>query len=324
MKQTTSGVPTPTANICIGKSRIKLYKNAGDLPTYYLEKGQEFQIEIFNPTQNVILARISLNDKPIGQGGLVLNPGERVFLDRYVDVAKKFLFDTYEVSNTEEVKQAIAKNGDFKVEFFKEKTPTYHTYSQSYPNIFINGSNTSITRSCYTNTINTGLAANTPISNSSGSITTTNLNTNLSNTSTTGSFNLTNVSNTTFDSLNDNSAYGQASLSTFTTCDSAPQELYRSFSPEEKSIEKSVPRTRSITKKIETGRVEMGSNSNQSLTPVYKNWESYYFHKIEYKMLPLSQQIVSSKDISVKRYCTNCAHKLKPEFKFCPVCATKI
>ena len=39
MKQTTSGPVSPSANLCIGKSRIKRYNNAGELPTYYLQKG---------------------------------------------------------------------------------------------------------------------------------------------------------------------------------------------------------------------------------------------------------------------------------------------
>jgi len=113
----------PTANIAVNKSRIKIYENDGDMPTYYLQKGQEFQIELYNPTQGTVLAKIFLNNTAISQGGLVLKPGQRVFLDRYLDVAKKFLFDTYEVSNSEETKKAIEKNGDFKVEFFKEQLP---------------------------------------------------------------------------------------------------------------------------------------------------------------------------------------------------------
>lgn len=115
----------PTANIAVNKSRLKVYHNTGDMPTYYLQKGQEFQIELFNPTTDVILAKIILNGNPISQGGLVLNQGQRVFLDRYLDVAKKFLFDTYEVSNSEEVKKAIEKNGDFKVEFYRENVLGY-------------------------------------------------------------------------------------------------------------------------------------------------------------------------------------------------------
>jgi hypothetical protein len=113
----------PTANLAVNKSRVKLYNKQGDLPTYYLQKGQEFQIELFNPTTDAILAKITLNGNVISQGGLVINPGQRIFLDRYLDVAKKFLFDTYEVANTQEVKEAIVNNGDFKVEFYREMKP---------------------------------------------------------------------------------------------------------------------------------------------------------------------------------------------------------
>lgn len=123
MKQQIYAPSVPTANIAVNKSRIKLYSKGVKIPTYYLQKGQEFQIELFNPTSDVVLAKVNLNGKPISQGGLVLNPGQRVFLERYLDVPKKFLFDTYEVSNTEEVKKAIEDNGDFKVEFFKEIVP---------------------------------------------------------------------------------------------------------------------------------------------------------------------------------------------------------
>jgi hypothetical protein len=113
-------VSTPQAFIAVNKSRIKQYDKSSNTPTYYLQKGQEFQLELFNPTTGTILAKIFLNGNAISQGGLVLRPGERVFLDRYIDVAKKFLFDTYEVANTSEVKKAIEDNGDFKVEFYKE------------------------------------------------------------------------------------------------------------------------------------------------------------------------------------------------------------
>ena len=118
-------VATPQAHIAINKSRLKIYDKNSDTPTYYLQKGQEFQLELFNPTVKTILAKIFLNGNAISQGGLVLRPGERVFLDRYIDVAKKFLFDTYEVSNTSEVKKAIEDNGDFKVEFYREYIPNY-------------------------------------------------------------------------------------------------------------------------------------------------------------------------------------------------------
>jgi hypothetical protein len=54
-------VSTPQAFIAVNKSRIKQYDKSGDTPTYYLQKGQEFQLELFNPTTGTILAKIFLN-----------------------------------------------------------------------------------------------------------------------------------------------------------------------------------------------------------------------------------------------------------------------
>ena len=131
MKQSLNAPTVPTAGIAVNKSRLKVYSKGSEMPTYYLQKGQEFQIELFNPTTEVVLAKISLNNTLISQGGLILNPGQRVFLERYIDVPKKFLFDTYEVANTDEVKKAIESNGDVKIQFFREYKPinwSYNTY----------------------------------------------------------------------------------------------------------------------------------------------------------------------------------------------------
>ena len=61
------------------------------------------------------------NGKEISQAGLVIRPGQRIYLERYLDIAKKFKFETYEVEDSNESKEAIAKNGEVKVEFFYEQ-----------------------------------------------------------------------------------------------------------------------------------------------------------------------------------------------------------
>ena len=52
-KQIYEAPKMPSANIAVNKSRIKLYNNTGDIPTYYLQSGTEFSIELFNPTTDV-------------------------------------------------------------------------------------------------------------------------------------------------------------------------------------------------------------------------------------------------------------------------------
>ncbi len=297
-KKTYEAPSVPTAMIAVNKSRLKVYKNTGDMPTYYLQKGQEFQIELFNPTTDVILAKIILNGNPISQGGLVLNPGQRVFLDRYLDVAKKFLFDTYEVSSSEEVKKAIEKNGDFKVEFYRERVPNYLTNNGS---LTINSNNSRGWSGNINNTIG-GYSSSIPngsvnLTNTSGHIGTTALYT-------------SSVSNTFFD---------QNVSNNIPTLDSMDDTLSLDMS----DVTRSSRTLKSRSKSIETGRVEQGSVSDQKVVTVDKKFEYWAFHTVEYKMLPVSQKINTVDDIQVKVYCTNCGAKLGKGHKFCGQCGTK-
>ena len=117
----TYSAPYPTVHLTVKKSRRKQTIKKSQL-IYYLQDGEEFELEIFNPTQTIYKANIFLNDLLIPGGGLVLKPGERVFLDRYLNDPRKFKFETYEVGTSEPVNHAIANNGKVKVEFFKEQT----------------------------------------------------------------------------------------------------------------------------------------------------------------------------------------------------------
>ena len=126
MKNNTIGVhstPKPQAWVAVSNNRQKIYGAKDDL--VYLDNGQEFQIELYNPTSTSYLAKIYLNDKLISSSGLIIKPGQRYFLDRYIDEKKKFLFSTYEVDDTEEVKEAIKNNGKVKVEFYPEQNTGY-------------------------------------------------------------------------------------------------------------------------------------------------------------------------------------------------------
>jgi hypothetical protein len=83
-------------------------------------------------------------------------------------------------------------------------------------------------------------------------------------------------------------------------------------------------RTASLSKKsIETGRVEQGSNSDQTFKYVNKNFEFFAFHTVEYKMLPVSQKVNTAEDINIKRYCTQCGAKVGKTDNFCSSCGKK-
>jgi hypothetical protein len=119
----------PTAQISMNKSRLKIYETTeseGSVNVVYLNDKQEFEIELFNPTQNTIAASVSFNGGIESHQKLIINPGQRVFLERYLDTNKKFKFDTYEVDdNNSAVDNAIAKNGLVEIKFYNEIAQTY-------------------------------------------------------------------------------------------------------------------------------------------------------------------------------------------------------
>ena len=138
MKTTINGYASPCAFVTKGKQRLKQ-----NIDTVYLNNGDEFEIELFNPTQGKVLAKIELNGVSIGNG-IIIRPGERIFLERYLNVAKKFLFETYNVHGTnDQVQKAIEKNGSVEVKFYNE----YVYYNGT---LTLNGG----TSTYYTNTVN--------------------------------------------------------------------------------------------------------------------------------------------------------------------------
>lgn len=127
-----------TASITKNRNRVKVYQDKSNKSQIFLQDGEEFEIELFNPKQNQVLAKIWINDKLISSAGIVLKPGQRVYLERYIDTPEKFTFSTYEVEDSKEAKNAIAKNGFIKVEFYDEYIPSNFGNS-----IWINGSSSS-------------------------------------------------------------------------------------------------------------------------------------------------------------------------------------
>ena len=107
----------PVAYIGTNKNRLKIY----DDKVVFLENGQEFQFEIKNPTKEVIGVNIWINGNLSSTSKLVLKPGESTWLDRYMDNANKYVFETYEVEDSNENRKAIEDNGKIKFEFYREQ-----------------------------------------------------------------------------------------------------------------------------------------------------------------------------------------------------------
>ena len=106
------------ARIAKNKSLLKEYKTSNNPRTVYLNDGEEFQIQLYNPYDYTISAKITLNGTEM-PNELVLRPAERVWLDRYLDNPRKFKFETYEVDNDKSTEKITAKNGLINIDFYR-------------------------------------------------------------------------------------------------------------------------------------------------------------------------------------------------------------
>lgn len=272
--------------IAIDKSLLKEYSTQKSSRTVYLNDGEEFQLQLFNPYDYTVAAKIFINNEKLTHL-LVLKPGQRIWLERYLDHPRKFKFSTYEVEDSPEAGFATRNNGTVKVEFYKERTrnnssiyvyngdfswkPNHQPY---YPiddrilyysdcsNLGINGANTVLGASC------------------------------------------------------DIAASSACYCSSVTTGDSAATFEFTSSLADADRFEPQ-------SKGIETGRIEKGSHSNQDFENVDLDFYTYSFNTEELLILPTSRKVATAKDLQ-KVYCTGCGRKLQKKYKFCPFCGSKV
>ncbi len=127
----------PNVNVCDFSAHITRNRNRSKIygDTVYLKNGETFEIELFNPSTTRVLVEIKINGKKISQGGIILRPGERVYLERFIESNKKFLFETYEIEKSNEALNAIKDNGMIEISFYTEQTLTGNnsTITINYP-----------------------------------------------------------------------------------------------------------------------------------------------------------------------------------------------
>ena len=272
-------VGKPTAHITKKKSRLKVYNGH----IVFLNDKDNFEFEIHNPKQKSVLCKIKLNGEYISTSGVVLRPGQRVFLERFLDSNNKFEFSTYNVKDTSENRSAIDLNGDVLIEFYDEQEINNNFLISNramYGSGVVYGSRTNDYTPQFGTTISTtgGVGYNT---------TTTTYNT----------------SNAIFTS----SVTPTTSKSKFDVSNT----LLRSSKPSKKN-----------NKSIETGRVEKGEQSNQDFTNSYEQFNYYTLHIINFKIQPLSTKNINVEEIrqyctecgtkTKKNYkfCPSCGNKL--------------
>lgn len=288
------------AKLAIDKSLLKEYSNNEYSRIVYMDNNSEFQIQIFNPYTYTIGAVISIDNKSLGNT-LIIKPGERIWLERYLSEARKFLFSTYEVSGTNsEVKKAIEKNGEIEIKFYKEKEKMYIPSSITYINSnpwfqplkydVTQPLKYEVTCDAATNLYNSNISADLSSHVSKG---------------------LGNVE--TFGFADDCSL----ELSSVKGTRSMSKTTLNNFKSQAKNI------SCKVDNKIETGRVEKGSHSDQQFYTMDIDFEYFPFSTEIIKILPTSQKPVYKNDLT-KQYCSNCGRKLNTKYKFCPYCGAKV
>jgi hypothetical protein len=272
-------VGKPTAHITKKKSRLKVYNGH----VVFLNDKDNFEFEIHNPKQKSVLCKIKLNGEYISTSGVVLRPGQRVFLERFLDSNNKFEFSTYKVKDTSENRSAIDLNGDVLVEFYDE---------QEVNNNFLISNRTN-----YGSGIVYGSRTNDYIPKFGTTI------------STTGG-----VYNTTTTTYNTSNAIFTSSVSS---------DTFRSKFDTSKTLLSGKPNSlKKKNNSIETGRIEKGEQSNQNFTNSYEQFYYHTSHTIKFKIQPASTKNVSVDEIrqyctecgtkmkSNYKFCPSCGNKL--------------
>jgi len=282
----TKGTNLPGAWVVNPKDKGRKSIKGGNI---YLDNEEEFQIELFNPLRECVLADIRLNGQSISKSGLVIKPGQRVYLDCFIEDKKKFVFQTYEVEMTGEVEDVIENNGLMEVFFYKEEVQSLKNWTDRLREVVV--------REYYPIYVDRypywyrpfpiwyGGCTTIGSSLSFGGTTTNNIyNTSTSNSSSLFNGNITLTGGTTNYSSNLNSM----------SFNSSNGELNLNLQ--------------------ETGRVEKGQKSTQQFTEVDMDFEKNYIHSIVYQLLPNSKkpiEVETKKDLKVSHDATNLLVKLK-------------
>jgi hypothetical protein len=121
--------PKPNAWVVSSKDKGRKSIKNGKV---YLKNKENFEIELFNPLSENILADIKINKTSISENGLIVKPGQRVYLDCFIDDLKKFIFETYNIEESPEAKEAISNNGVVDVYFYKEEVKQFNIPLNQY------------------------------------------------------------------------------------------------------------------------------------------------------------------------------------------------
>jgi len=230
----------------------------------FLEDKEEFEIEIFNPLTVSVLADIKLNGQSISKTGLVVKPGQRVYLDCFIDDKKKFKFSTYEIENSGEALEATQNNGVLEVFFYKEDVITLNNWQRRFDRIIV--------EKHYPYNPYPWYNPYTIYGSGGGSTFTTNGSSRIWQSNVLGTITTSN-------------AYYSSNNSYTSQVDLPNLNIAGSLS----------------TNSIETGRVEKGEKSKQKFTEVDMDFEKNYISSTIIQILPESRKPAEIKQIKTKQ-----------------------
>jgi hypothetical protein len=223
----------------------------------FLENNETFEIELFNPLKVSVLADIKLNGQSISKTGLVVKPGQRIYLDCFIDDKKKFIFRTYEIENTEVSLEATSDNGLLEVFFYKEDVVTLKDWRKRFDRVIVERWYPAYYPTYQPFTVWCNNPSSYNLTNTGGIGTTTNVNYSDILKSPIGTYTTTN--GTTFNT----------SSGTITTNSTS----------------------------IETGRIEKGGISSQKFTEVDMDFETNYISSTIIQLLPESRKPAEIKEV---------------------------
>ena len=325
----------PSVMITSNRNELKLYQDN----TVYLNDGDNFELRFFNPLQQKVGVEIMFNGIKKGDAFLVLNPGQDLFLDRFLDEQRKMLFETYVIDgNSKDAVEAIAKNGIITFNFYKE-AGYYNQYNNNNEvNINYNfppkppkpfkykapkgkyrGGTSGWSGSSSSNATSgcagpSGAHGVSGISGSSGIPL--------------GGFTNFNSTNTNSRIYNSPGVFTSESDMSFVTSSaninySNTSNLNQDFFFPSTSTSNNERGITLDSFSLETGRIEMGDISKQTLKSVNAQFQPTTFHTVTYQILPYSAMNRTIGE--VRQYCPHCSYRVrKSTWLYCPKCGESL
>jgi len=312
-----------SCDVLINKQKRKLYGKKKN--KIYLNNGDYIQINLANYNTYRIGVQLELNGN-IESNILVLNPGEKILLDRFIDNNSKIKYDTYFIDGNDiRSKNAVSKNGKLKIHFWNETITTIY-HGDCYNTTGVNS------------TPSTLLYSQSDISGLSGPIGPTGPTGTLGHTVTgiNGTVDIVSSNNIVTDISTNNVFYN-------TTTTNSNSRIYESnvFNDQLKS-----KLSNKSPKLEETGRISKGEKSKQKTTTVSFT-PSDIFHVESFKLIPFSKMkkksqklnfnnnlrtttvdnLTKNKNTDHRTYCDNplCGYRVRNRnWKFCPICSNEI